>query len=521
MPSGGRRDDSGARRNLSMPTEPTVRMLTKSVSPERATSPTPAPGWLKVWNIASSAWCSEWLCAWALIVAALIFGSQLRLSQLARWDMSGDEGASWAAASASNTQAVVETEQRLDPGKLALYDIILHEWIGVFGESLFAMRIMSVGLGIVSLMLVFIAVREVCGALGGTSSAFGTTAGAFAAFIYATNLTMIQSDRTVRMYPLLMATELLQITFFCRAQRRGSLANYAGVAIFTAAMAAANFTSGFLIFAEVIWLQCLLFAKDTGSRGGGLTAFGTTLAMIAGIALLTPMLPSAFSSSASAVRIGYINWIKLQPISWPYTTLRDGIGGSALFWTFMILGALGLWQQWRSGPLASAFFALCTIGSILTAMALSYLIHPVENMRYVLIAFVGIFGFAAIGAASVRSTLLRLILVLMILRLTIHPAHRWLRHSHEAAWREATEAALDLSSGTTISVVPSYAVNVVRYYLPHDARNMAAGVESGCGSGRVLILSGFSYLPIDLSTRMTNCYPRLVKSLNQVQVRSR
>jgi uncharacterized membrane protein len=421
----------------------------------------------------------------------------------------------------SSIHAVVETEQRLDPGKLALYDVILHEWIGVFGDSLFAMRVMSVGLGIISLVLVFIAVREVCVALGDTSLASGETAGAFAAFMCATNLAMVQSDRTIRMYPLLMATELLQITFFCRAQRRGSLANCVGVAIFTAAMIAANFTSGFLIFAEAIWLQCLLFAKDTGLRAGGLMALGATIAVIAGIALLTPMLPGALASSASAVQVGYINWIKLQPISWPYTTLRDGVGGATLFWTFIILGTFGLWRQWRSGPLASAFFALCTIGSILTPMALSYLIHPVENVRYVLIAFVGMFAFAGIGAASVRSTLLRLILVLLIARFTVHPAHRWLRHSHEAAWRTATETALALSSGTTISVVPSYAVNVVRYYLPRNARNMATGVESGCGSGRVLILSGFSYLPMDLNTRMANCYPRVARSLPQIQVRSR
>jgi hypothetical protein len=172
-------------------------------------------------------------------------------------------------------------------------------------------------------------------------------------------------------------------------------------------------------------------------------------------------------------------------------------------------------------PFASAFFALCTLGSILTPVVVSYLIHPIENPRYVLIAFVGMFAFAGIGAASVRSTLLRLILVFLIVHFTVHPVHRWLKHSHEPAWRQASEAALELSSGTPISVVPSYAVNVVRYYLPRDARNLATGVDFGCGSGRVLILSGWSWLPLDLSTRMANCYPRVARSFPQVQVRSR
>ena len=50
------------------------------------------PAWQKVWNVASSAWCSERLFAWMMLAAALILGSHLRLYQLARWDMSGGRG---------------------------------------------------------------------------------------------------------------------------------------------------------------------------------------------------------------------------------------------------------------------------------------------------------------------------------------------------------------------------------------------------------------------------------------------
>jgi hypothetical protein len=233
------------------------------------------------------------------------------------------------------------------------------------------------------------------------------------------------------------------------------------------------------------------------------------------------MLPGALASSANAVQVGYTNWIKLQPISWPYTTLRDGVGGYTLFSTFIILGAFGLWQQRRSGPLPSAFFALWTIGTILSAVALSYSIRPVESQRYVIIAFIGMFAFAGVGAASVRNTLLRLLLALLIIHFTVHPVHRWLRHSHEAAWREATRVALEDSSGTSISVAPSYAVNVVRYYLPPDSRNMAAGVDLGCGSGRVLILAGLQWVPANQIMRMENCYPRVAKILHELQVRLR
>ena len=113
-----------------------------------------------------------------------------------------------------DVRSIVVAKQRLDPGKLALYDLVLHEWIRVFGCSLFSMRAMSAALGIVAIVLVFAAVQEVCRCLGDEmAAATGEVAGAFAALIYATNVTTVLTDRTVRMYPLVMAAELLQITF--------------------------------------------------------------------------------------------------------------------------------------------------------------------------------------------------------------------------------------------------------------------------------------------------------------------
>ena len=173
---------------------------------------------IPVQNIALWAWRSTRLFAFVLVVIAVVVGAHLRLHRLARFDMSGDEGASWAAASTPSAQQVAEIERRLDPGKLALYDLILHEWIGVFGDGLFAMRALSAALGTIAIVLVFVAVREVCRSLvdelDESARSVADLAGAFAALVYATNLEMVLSDRAVRMYPLVMCAELLQITFF-------------------------------------------------------------------------------------------------------------------------------------------------------------------------------------------------------------------------------------------------------------------------------------------------------------------
>jgi hypothetical protein len=53
-----------------------------------------------------------------------------------------------AAASAPRVIEVVAIEHRLDPGKLPLYDLLLHGWIEIFGDGVRAMRGMSAVLGI-------------------------------------------------------------------------------------------------------------------------------------------------------------------------------------------------------------------------------------------------------------------------------------------------------------------------------------------------------------------------------------
>lgn len=471
--------------------------------------------------------------ALAVLALAMLLGAGLRFHRLERSDLSADEAASWAAASAPGVRQVMAMEQQLDPGKLPLYDLLLHGWIRVFGDDVPAMRAMSAGLGTIAIVLVFVAVREVCRSLGDAPApALGELAGAFAALIYATNVTMLESDRTVRMYPLVMCAALVQIAFLARVQRRGGWFSYAGLAIFTAAMIAANFTASFLLLAEGLWLGCLLLARFAGARPadarpanavtGGLAVFRPGAALAAGVVLLVPLLPGAFASSHQAVAVGAIDWIKPQPLWWPYLTLRIAAGGHKLFWIFAALGAYGVWQQWRSAPLASGFFAAWTAGPFLGVMAVTYLLHPLEYFRYVLAAFAGMFGLAGLGAASLRSSGLRLAVAVLLIFLSMRQVGKWLRHSHEAAWREATMlAAGKTAPGDQIAVFPPYCTNVVRYYLPQERRGAVIGADSQCTSARLLIMSGFSIsAPAALAT-MEACFPRVLARPRLTEVRSR
>jgi hypothetical protein len=460
--------------------------------------------------------------ALGLLALALVFGAVLRFHRLGPPDLSADEGASWAAASLPGVSEVVAMEHQLDPGKLPLYDLLLHGWISVFGDGVAAMRAMSAVLGTIAVVLVFAAMREVCHSLGGRAgAAIGDLAGGFAALIYAVNFMMVTSDRTVRMYPVAMSAELAQIFFLVRGQCRGGWRNYAGAAFFTAAMLAANFTACFLLLAEGLWFASLLAAKALGGRAGGLAIFRSGAALAAGVALLAPLLPAALASSRQAVTMGALDWIKTQPITWPYQVLSNAVGGPVLFWSFAALAGFGMWRQWRSARLAAGFFAAWTAGPILSLMAMTYLVRPLEVPRYALIAFVGMFALAAFGAASIRAVAVQVALAVVLVGFALGRTHQAIKHPYEAAWREATEiAARQTAPHEPIAVFPQYCENVVRYYLGPERRADVRG-ENACGPPRVLILSGREILAGDRIAAMEKCYPHLVARLLLVEIRVR
>jgi mannosyltransferase len=475
-------------------------------------------------NAIRDGWRSPRLFAMTLLAVAVILGAHYRFHRLDRWDLSGDEGTAWAAASAPSIGAVIAAEPKVENGgKLPPYDLLLHGWIGIFGDAVASMRRLSAVIGTIVIVLVFVAVREVFRSLGDESAALtGALAGAFAALIYATDLTMVVSDRTAREFPLLLAAELLQIVFFLRAQRRGALVDYAGTAIFTAAMIATNYSSSFLLFAEALWLGCLLPARWMGARAGKLAIVRPGIAVAAGVALLAPLLPYVFADSERAVRTGAVNWIKVQPISWPFTTLRDSANSPALFWIFAALSVFGVWRQWRSARVASGFLAAWTAGPLLAAFAVTYLIQPMEFPRYVLIAFLGMFALAGLGAGVLRNTALRIALAILLVYLSAPPIHNWLRNYHELGWREAASlAARETARGDQIAVYNPFKVNVVRYYLTPDRRTDAVGMGDKCGGARVLIVGGFGGAQAEGIAAAQACYPRLLARVHEVEVRTR
>ncbi len=468
------------------------------------------------------------LFALGLLAIALALGAFLRFAHLRRPNLSADEGATWAAASEPTANEVVARGHQLDPGKLPLYDLLLHGWMRGFGEGEVAMRAMSAALGTLAIVLLFAAVRESCRSLCADPGAIdGNLAGALAALIYAVSFMTVASDRTLRMYPLEVTAELAQIVCLVRAVRRPGWLDYAGTAVFTAVMIAANFTASFLLFGEALWFGGLLIARLVWPHKDELSIFRPGLSVIAGIAMLSPWLPAAFASSRGAIAVGALDWIKMQPPWWPGVVLCAAAGGTSLFLGFVALALIGIWRYWGSAPAALGFFAAWTLGPFLGVMAVSYLIRPLEFPRYALIGCIGMYAFAGFGAAALRTraralnTGLPIAIAAAVIWLSFASTQRKLRHPYEADWRGAARFAVETAApDDVIAVYPAFCKNVLRYYVPPARRSSVIGL-SACGSARVLVLTGRDIVSEDRISAMETCYPRLVRRLMLVEVRTR
>src|SRR6516164_1692732 len=93
------------------------------------------------------------------LALAFSVGAILRFHRLDDLSMTGDEAFAWAAASQPISR-LLQLQPMLDSGKLAVYDLLLHYWIDVFGDSLRSMRSLSAIIDITSILLMFAVLRE-------------------------------------------------------------------------------------------------------------------------------------------------------------------------------------------------------------------------------------------------------------------------------------------------------------------------------------------------------------------------
>jgi mannosyltransferase len=455
------------------------------------------------------------------LIVALTVGAALRFANLGALEISPDEATSWAAASPSSVAEVSVRHAELNPGELPIYDLTLHGWIVVFGTSPFALRAMSATFGVATILLVYLVAYQLFASAAQqsvlTRDDIEIIAG-LSAVVFAVNLVTIKYAREARMYPMLLSMILAQIAMYLRALRRGGIANYIAVAMLTAVVIAMNYSSLAIPAIEGLWLLYLLARAGWRlDNSDARRAWALAAALAAGGLILLPKLfaPLHVASTASG---GVRGWRKPPELFSPFALFNKATGSFA----FPILAALAIWgvvRGWRRGVRDGVGFALLWMWAPpLLMLIASYAIAPVFVERYALSCFVPFFILVALGIFETPGDRLRLGALIFAIAFSLGHIVSYDRKPHDAQYREAIAAASSaLKPGEVMTVIPSYAIELIRYYLPADQPVRAVRYDPSAPPVAVLILGDQNLAPAT-ANKYKEEYPNVVARLRGVTV---
>ena len=401
-------------------------------------------------------------------------GTALRFVRLGGRELSIDESLSWAESAGHSAADVLRIQHQLDSGKFPIYELAQHYWMGLFGESEAAMRALPALIGSLSIVLVFILAIEVMLAASASSAPVENgekhasriyIVPAVCALLFAVALPSVEIARQARMYSMTLAWILVQMIFVFRARRLGGIANYAGIAVFTAIAVATNFTALLVIIAEGVWILYLRLAGERKSESAARTPLLIGAALVAAMLLLLPFY-AGLRYGVEGVKRGDFDWIRL-PGPWePLATFESALGSWVfpLFAIFAVVGALGLWRSHRDeAVLLILWLALPPIA----LFAGSYIVTAMLVTRYLISSFVPFFILTAIGIGYLPRQSYRTIAIVAIVGLSILRISSDFRPG-DNRWRDACRLAVtNAGPDWRIGVCREY--YVVSYYVVQAA----------------------------------------------------
>ena len=430
----------------------------------------------------------------AVILAALMLGGVLRFANLGALQMSADEGATWAAAAAPSIHDVILIQQIRNAGKLPLHDLMLHEWIAMFGDGLVAMRALSALCGLATILLMVPLTREVFhirftndGLPLGKNEV--DMIAALAALICAASLVTIKYQREARMYGLLLAIAVAHLWVFLRALRKQTMADYVVLGLLTSALVAVNLVTISMLVVEGIWLLMIFVGLTIDYRSRLRAVFLAALAMLCGIAILTPALYALLTVGREAMAAGKVNWL-VQPPWWEPLAFFNKATGSVAFPVMFAIAAWGVWRASHRARGAITFALLVMWAPPLILVTGSFVWRPMFMERYAIYSFPAFFILIALGIWECRSRSAQIVAATAVVSLALGHVYSYSLKNHDVDWREAARVAqASLGPDQTIAVSPQFAVEVVRYYMYPPLRNHAVGYDPANPNSAVAILS--------------------------------
>ncbi len=350
----------------------------------------------------------------AFLLPILFAGVLLRLYQLDHEYLWYDELVSFRHLSCPSMGQFFRALLGEDPTAMPVYFLVEYYWAHTVGDSVYAVRLLSIVFGVMSICLIY---RIAC-------EYYGRLAGCVAALLIAGSFAHIRYSQEIRMYSLFVLEALLSIYVFHRMMRTPSRGWVLAHAVMSLLLLFTHILACLVLFVEVCTLA-LVCRND----------FRLWRAWL--VSSVPILLPWAWLVSGMYSRIaGSAQWIPVRSPSriadfFLSFCIGGGVGASPM-WALYIAGAIlyvpvvflavHSWLNWRSSPHQTRDDLQVTTHLILffllppvVLIVLSYLGRPLFVARYALPSTVALALLVSAGITMNRSWLWRGFFILLLI----------------------------------------------------------------------------------------------------------
>jgi mannosyltransferase len=295
-------------------------------------------------------------------------------------------------------------------GAPPLYYVLLHVWMGWFGQSDLAVRSLSGVMGVITLPLVWLAGRR----LGGTTVAWA------ALILVATSPFAVRYDTENRMYALVALLTVLGFLALDRALQRPRPGNLVAVAVVTGLLLYTHYWSIYLVGTVLLWLAFEAWRGRAAWRTGARAAL---VAVVIGCLTFLPWLPifvfqSRHTGTPWATPANFAAMVSAIA-SFAGGTSSQGRALALLFFALAGLGLFGLAVDRRHVDLdlltrpRGRPLAIAVTGTLAAAIIGGFVTKSAFDARYASVVFIPLLLLVALGIATFRDRRVRTGLVVV------------------------------------------------------------------------------------------------------------
>ncbi|NLV43641.1 MAG: glycosyltransferase family 39 protein [Candidatus Hydrogenedentes bacterium] len=333
-----------------------------------------------------------WLHA-ALVVMLLLLAAGVRLYRLDEESLWLDENITWDKIESPGLQDYISQLRTRDTTFVPAYYAILYYFGKVSNHNVTAARALSVGFGMLTVLLVYLIARR----------AFGPSAGIAALLMAAFSNTHVYYAQEIRVYALYSTAALLSIWTLENALRQPHFLKWAAHLCANALLVFSHYFGALFLITEGCYL--LLFHRASKKRLAGWFFAQAILALLLGLWMLgirrdVLEVTTGFLQVPKAETIEYaLTWTALY---WPRFLYPLSFLSRILLDMILLLGFYCYWTRQNSGPnnrrwQQMVVYVLLMVAPVVAALAACYLVRPVLTLRYVIPA--SLLFFILVGGA--------------------------------------------------------------------------------------------------------------------------